>query len=331
MDSYPFVSIIIPTLNEEEYIEACLDSVLEQTYPIHRMEIFVLDGGSTDRTIELVKMYQQTNIRITQIHNPKRNQAAAFNLGFENSNGNYIIRLDAHSVYDKEYVRICIENHQENVFGNVGGRWIIQPGSDSEMGRAIAEMNQSPFVMGGADFRNSVSRKLTETVPFGCFPRSVIDDVGTMNENLHRGEDNEYNARIISAGYRILYDPKIIAYYVARGTMKEFLKQMYANGFSIGILLRNYSKSVSNRHLIPLLALLLLLAGLVLSIFFEVPRIALLSIIGFYFLLDMYFAFRRVRNYTSRVFLYLVSITPFVHLSYGIGTLEGIIRKRYQT
>lgn len=53
-------AVIIPTLNEEKFIARCLDSVICQSYPFEDMDVMVIDGGSKDRTIEIVREYQKS-------------------------------------------------------------------------------------------------------------------------------------------------------------------------------------------------------------------------------------------------------------------------------
>ena len=70
-DRKPFVSIIMPALNEEYYIEAAIRSVLPRAGPID-YELLVMDGGSTDRTEAIVATLRAENDRITFLHNPRR-------------------------------------------------------------------------------------------------------------------------------------------------------------------------------------------------------------------------------------------------------------------
>ena len=98
------VAVIIPTLNEEKFIARCLDSVIEQSCPFRDMDVMVVDGGSNDRTREIVEEYGRKYINIRFIHNPGRIQSIAFNIGVENSDAPYIVRLDAHALYNKDYI-----------------------------------------------------------------------------------------------------------------------------------------------------------------------------------------------------------------------------------
>lgn len=90
MPEYPKISIAIPTYNEEENIERCLSSVFDQDYPEELLEVFVLDGGSTDRTVELAKQYP-----IIYVFNEKRDAESAKVLGFSRATGDLFFYLDA--------------------------------------------------------------------------------------------------------------------------------------------------------------------------------------------------------------------------------------------
>jgi succinoglycan biosynthesis protein ExoA len=329
MDTQPFVSVIIPAFNEERHMNRCLESVYEQSYPQEAMEILVVNGQSTDSTEDIVELHQQEHPNLDLLRNPRRNQAAAFNIGFHRSRGEIIIRMDAHTFYDRNYIQMCVEYLVREEYGNVGGRCLIIPGSKTPMGRAIALMNTSLFVIGGAAFRVGTVKKLVDTVPFGAFPREVIHHVGGMNETLIRGEDNEFNARIRAAGFKILFDPEIVSYYVARSTLSGFLWQMYRNGDSIGILLRQSATSVGIRHLVPLAFLLFLLGGTVLAILFPWFRWVFFPVLGLYFAIDLAFAVHAARDGQTRTIpLIFISTLP-VHLVYGVGTLAGLFKGRY--
>src|SRR5579863_184080 len=75
----PFVSVVLPILNEERHIRACLESVLAQDYPGDRFEVIVADGGSTDGTRDIVSAVAARDPRVRLIDNPGRLQAAGLN------------------------------------------------------------------------------------------------------------------------------------------------------------------------------------------------------------------------------------------------------------
>jgi glycosyltransferase involved in cell wall biosynthesis len=104
----PFVSIIIPTKNEEKYISRLLDTLIKQNYPKEKFEVLIFDGLSEDKTISIVNNYKnKLNIRI--FTNKKIKQVFAWNDGIKNAKGEFIIILGAHSIVKKDFITKNVE------------------------------------------------------------------------------------------------------------------------------------------------------------------------------------------------------------------------------
>ena len=325
------VAIIIPTLNEENFIAKCLDSVIDQSYPIGQMDVMVVDGGSTDRTRNIVAGYSEKYPNIRLLHNPGKIQSIAFNIGVRNSDAPFIVRLDAHALYDKDYISICHELLKKNPrYGNVGGVWNILP-QHSRIGSEVnAIINQLKFGIGGASFRVGAEAGPVDTVPFGAFPRKVIEEIGGMREDLPRGEDNEYNSRIRKAGYLIYLDPRIKCSYYARPDLRSSCRQMYNNGFSIGNLFHIDRRSVGIRHTIPLLFVLSLTLSIIGVIINPELWIIPAGIIALYLMAAIIATIDACTKFGWRFFFILPVYFFSIHTSYGVGTLIGLF-KRYKT
>lgn len=321
------IAVIIPTLNEEVFISQCLDSIIKQTYPFQQMDIMVIDGGSCDKTKEIVAYYHRKYKNIRLISNPKKIQSAAFNLGVKHSNAPYIVRLDAHAEYNSIYIETCIELLKSipNI-GNVGGVWDIRPQNRTLQAEANAILNKEKFGIGGASYRVGSSARFVDTVPFGAYPRVVIQDIGNMREDLARGEDNEYNSRIKGKGYKIFLDPRIRANYYARSSVKNSIKQMFSNGISIGKLLHIAPRSVSLRHLIPMIFVSSLILFSILSfirpIFYTILCLILTTYIISDFIATMFSCIKNGFKY----FIILFLLFPCIHIAYGCGTIIGLIK-----
>ena len=323
------VAIIIPTLNEEHFITRCLESVLGQTYPPEKMDIMVVDGNSTDNTCAIVRELGKSHTNIRLFDNPKRYQSIAFNIGVAASDAPYIIRLDAHATYHSQYVKHCVDllaNHPE--YGNVGGVWDIQPQNASLIARTNALLNQLKFGIGGAAFRVGATAQAVDTVPFGAFRRQVVEEVGGMREDLARGEDNEYNARIRKAGYTIWLDPAIRSTYYARATWSSSCKQMYSNGISIGNLAYIDRNAIGLRHLVPLAFVLALMLSLITACFTRYGWYAFGIIAGAYTLAAIVADIDACSKHGWEYAFILPAMFFSVHVSYGIGTLIGLVKKK---
>lgn len=323
------VAVIIPTLNEEKFIARCLDSVIEQSYPFRDMDVMVVDGGSNDRTREIVEEYGRKYINIRFIHNPGRIQSIAFNIGVENSDAPYIARLDAHALYKPYYIEGCIKGLEgDSKRGNVGGQWDIQPQNDSLWAITNAILNYSKFGIGGASYRIGAKAGDVDTVPFGSFPRTMIEKIGGMRDDLPRGEDNEFNSRIKRAGYSIYFDPAIECIYYARPTLKASCRQMYANGESIGHLFYVDRDSIGLRHMIPLIFVVGIIGGTILSLVFFPFVYLLLAGLCLYFLCDFVASLLATKKHGWKFLLPLFVMFFCVHFSYGWGTIVGLFTGR---
>lgn len=330
------VAIIIPTLNEEKFISHCLDSVIAQSYPFEQMDVMVIDGGSSDRTKEIVVEYQQKYPNVRFINNPGRIQSVAFNIGVKSSTAPYIIRLDAHATYNEDYVEKCLEIFSAKaevlgcapeLVGNVGGVWNIRPQHSTIIAETSAILNQVKFGIGGAAFRVGAKAGFVDTVPFGCFPRKVIEEIGGMREDLARGEDNEYNSRIHKAGYKVYLNPEVVCTYFSRDTIRANMKQMYANGVSIGKLLYIDRASVGIRHLVPFAFVISLIGSFVGGLFYQPLLLLFALIMVLYAIAATAATVSACRKFGWKYCLSLPLMFFLVHISYGWGTIVGIMKR----
>ncbi len=171
------ISIIIPTLNEEAWIEKCLKSVLGFKLPNHQnFEIIVVDGNSQDKTVEIVKTIASENDLISIINNPKVIQSVALNLGFKRAKGEWILRLDAHSIYPANYLILCYETIIQTKAQNAGGLVIAKLGADNYQAHMVQALTTHKFGVGGASFRTSMTAGEADTVPYGFFIKIFLKE-----------------------------------------------------------------------------------------------------------------------------------------------------------
>ena len=97
------ISIIIPARNEEKYIENVLINILNNDYPTELMEVLIIDGMSDDSTLSIIEKYSREHKFIKSIQNVNKTVPYALNIGIKKAQGDYIIRIDAHSSYPKNY------------------------------------------------------------------------------------------------------------------------------------------------------------------------------------------------------------------------------------
>jgi succinoglycan biosynthesis protein ExoA len=220
------ISIIIPCRNEERYIAECLDSVLSFDLPAQvEIEVFVMDGMSTDGTVEIVRTAAVGDPRVKVRSNPGRVQSSALNLALQESRGEWIMRLDAHSSYPREYLRLCLETAKRTGADNVGGVVVTLPGDDSYQARVVQALTTHRFGVGGAGFRLGGGEGRADTVPFGFFKRSLFERIGFFDERLVRAQDYEFNRRIIASGGTVWRNPDIRVWYHNQPTLRGFFRK----------------------------------------------------------------------------------------------------------
>ena len=260
MKEMPMVSAIVPCRNEQKFISACLGSIIANDYPKEKLEILIVDGMSTDKTREIAGNYGKRYSILKLLDNPKIITPAAMNIGIKNSKGEIIIKMDAHSIYEKDYILKCVEHLTESGADNVGGVLKPIPSEKTLFAKAIAFSLSHIFGAGGSFFRTGAKEpKEVDTVAFGCYWKKTFDKIGLFDEKMAKIEDLELNRRIKKAGGKIMLFPDIRAsYYPSSYDLKSFLKHNFTDGFWITYPLKFGFISGSWRHYIPLIFILIL-------------------------------------------------------------------------
>ncbi len=323
------VSVVMPVYNEERYIEKCIKSLFKQDYPIDKMEWIFVDGGSTDRTVEILNGYMSEHPELIKIYdNPKKIVPYAMNIGISASKGEYIVRLDAHSDYADDYISKCVYYLDNTDAENVGG--VAETKSEGFVGNAIAKMVSSKFGVGNSQFRTRGESGYVDTVPFGAFRREVFKKYGGYDERLVRNQDNEMNYRIRKNGGKIYMADDIKLSYYCRDSIGGISQMARKNGMWNVITMKMCPGSMGLRHFVPLLFVLSVLGLTVLSLLLPVFWIMLASEIGLYTLLNVYFSIKAGKSIKER--LLLLILFPIFHISYGTGSICGIFmlfKKKY--
>ena len=332
MSNYSLVSAIVLCRNEEKFIGKCLDSIIANDYPKEKLEVLVVDGMSEDRTREIVEKYRKEHLFIRLINNSKKLTPFAFNEGIRNSNGELVMIMSAHATYGKDYIKKCVSASHKYNAENVVGIWKILPRGDGFIDKAIVLALSSSFGVGNAKYRTDSDKKkeaeYVDTGAYGCYKKSVFENVGLFNENLSRGQDMEFNLRLKMAGGKTILVPDAVVYYSARTDFKSFYKHNFRNGVW-AIIPFKYSTMlpVSFRHLVPLAFVSSLIISGILSLFLPIFIWPFLFIICSYFLCNIYFSIKiAVKKKDIRYFFMMPIIYSSLHTTYGLGSLWGLLK-----
>jgi glycosyltransferase involved in cell wall biosynthesis len=326
----PTVSVIVPCYNEQDTIRMLLEALRDQTFPSRKMEVIIADGLSSDGTIEEIVKFQDNHpdLPIRVVENRKRIIPSGLNLAIGAAEGEFIVRLDAHSVPKADYVERCVEALRAEKGNNVGGVWEIQPGGEDWIAKTIALAAAHPLGVGDARYRLGGQAQPVDTVPFGAYRRSLIERIGAYDETLLTNEDYEFNVRIRQAGGTVWFDPKIRSSYFARPTLAALAKQYWRYGYWKGRMLRRYPETLRWRQLLPPLFVLSLLLLAVGGIFFEQARYILIVMTSIYLLTLIVSGLQAsIQRHSLSYLAGLPLAIATMHLAWGSALLWSLIRR----
>ena len=318
------VSVIIPCRNEEKYIGKCLDNIIMGTFPTERLEILVVDGISNDGTRERVLSYAERYPFVRLIDNPMKITPAAMNAGIKSAGGDIIIRADAHAAYPSDYVSKLVSWMQRTGADNVGGVLVTRPGGEGRMAAAIAVAVSHPFGVGNSYFRIGTAKpRWVDTVPFGCWRKSVFAKIGLFDEDMVRNQDDELNFRLLRAGGRLLLVPDIVVKYFVRGRLSQ-LWQMYAQyGFFKPLVARKVGSVVTVRQLVPAGLVCVLALSALAAPFSRYALDLLLGTAGIYAVTNLACSLWAAQE-DLMLAAYIPAAFVTIHAAYGSGFLRGL-------
>ncbi len=320
---HPFVSIVLPCLNEEASLARCIDSLLANDYPSGRWELLIVDGGSSDGTREIAERYAHSYPHVRMLDNPKRTFAAGINIGLRHARGEFIGCFGAHATYVSDHLSVAVELLRTTEAASVGGPARHLPRDPSSVvQRTLTAIVSHPFGAGNARFRTGVLRQQwADTVFVGIYRRRVFGELGGFDESLGRGSDMEFNKRMRHHGGRILMDPRLLAIYYPETGGRSFAVKTFRTGYWVFRGLRYGRRVFLWRHVAPSALVLVLTASLP-SIFFSPWAVVPPALYGSGVVVASLDIARRLRS-PSAAFVSLVGF-PVRHLAYGLGALWAL-------
>ncbi len=309
------ITVLCPTYNEADYIESVLRFFVKSS-PSEK-QLFIIDGGSTDDTKRIVNDWTKKYSNIFLLNNPNKYVPFALNIGIKNSNGDPIIRLDAHTEFADDYFEQVIKTFDETGADIVGGPMNAVGKTDFQI--AVAKATSTIFGVGDSKIHKGKYKGESDHVYLGAWQRKLFDEIGYFDERLLRNQDDEFHYRARSLGKRIYLNPDIKSYYYPRSSLSKLIKQYFQYGLFKPIVLRKIKSEIKLRHLVPFIFVIYLLS---LPIALKFPLWLLPLIL--YFLVISWNVLRSNLNVKSK--LYLLIIYPLIHISYGVGFIFGIAK-----
>ncbi len=262
-EATPEVALLIATYNEAERIAACLDSLVVQDYP-GPMRVVVADGGSTDGTVVEAQRFRD-RLDLTVVANPERRQGPGLNRAAGVVSSEYLIRIDAHTVYAPDYVSQSMATLRASGAGAVGGA--LAPVGTTRFGRAVAAAMRSPLATGPAKFHRPDMAGEVDTVYLGAFRRADFMALGGYRAfPSGAGEDADFYHRMRRRGWRVHLDPEIRSAYEPRASPGGLLRQHFRYGQAKAEMLWANGAFPSWRPAAPALLLVGVVVGAVVAV-----------------------------------------------------------------
>lgn len=317
------VSVVIPCRNEKKHIRACVEAIFANTLAQRgEVEVLLVDGMSDDGTRDEIQKLTREFPQLRLVDNPAQVTPVAFNLGIRESRGEYVQIIGARQIVSPDYLEGAVACFVKNPdIWCVGGR--VENTYENNESQIIANAMNTPFGVGGGNFRIVRQSAFVDTVGTPMYPRRVFEKVGLFDEELIRNQDDEFNYRVTRAGGKIYLNADIVIRYLVRADHKKLYKQYYQYGYWKVFVNRKHGAVTTLRQLFPSALLLFLAGGALLSIFSVYILIPYLAVVLLYLLLALYFAIKaseKPAHIPATVKTFLV-----LHFGYGAGYLKGIL------
>jgi glycosyltransferase involved in cell wall biosynthesis len=319
------VSVIVPCRNEIDYIGKFLESLNKQDYPSDLVELILVDGISDDNTREYLDSFVCKGTLV--LDNPMQHVSEALNLAIKKASGDIIIRMDVHCVFPDDYISTLVGYLSNNPkVGNVGVPCRTLASGSGLISASIALVLSTSIGVGGSAFRvdSPDEPKSVDTVPFGCWRRSIFALIGHFDTDLVRNQDDEFNQRVLKSGFEIHLLPGPKATYFGRSTLASHMKMFYQYGLFKPLVNKKTGKLTTLRQLAPVALVAFSLGNILLT--FVLPEISIICgviSVAAYLIVAPFF----LSSYDGqkiKIYIPFVCCLILTHLSYGLGYLKGL-------
>jgi hypothetical protein len=244
----PLVSVLTPVLDEERCLGDSIAHMQAQT--IADAEFLIIDGGSSDRTLEIASAAACADARIRLLTNPSRRTPNGLNIGLREARGTYVARMDAHTHYPATYLADGVARLQA---GDV--HWASGPalpiGTDAGSRRTALALS-TRLGVGGASFRLLHPGEVEVDSGFtGVWEKSFLELLGGWDEAWPVNQDGEMAARVRELGCRIVCLPSMAAQYVPRSSIRELAAQYWGYGVYKAKTCKRHPASMRRSHVLP--------------------------------------------------------------------------------
>jgi len=327
-DDQPAVdcSVLIPVLNEESHIRRTAAAMLRQRFP-GTLEFIFADGGSTDRTRQILEEMRREDPRIRIVDNPLRNVASGLNASLAGARGQWVARMDAHADFPRDYLALGVERLRRG-----DTRWVSGPAvprGTNAVSRAVALALRTRLGRGGSRkwaieaAGPGAEVELDSGVFAGIWEREVLLSYGGWDEHWPRNSDSELAGRFLGNGERLVCLPAMAAGYVPRGSIAGLFRQYLDYGDFRAKTARRHPHTLRRSHLLPPAVVIAIAASLIAP---RRPRATARAGIAGYAALLVAAAARTYAETGEREAALIPLALAAMHLGHGAGFLRGAVR-----
>lgn len=315
------VSVLVPVLNEEQHLRIAIASMEAQQLE-GSAEFLFIDGGSQDRTREIVLSQVARDRRFRLLDNPHRTTPYALNIGLREAKGDYVARMDSHSQFPDTYLSIGMERLRAGGSEHVSGPQVAA-GSGRWSSRVALALNVW-LGRGGAQFRrDDVGEIEVDTGFCGVWRRETLLREGGWDEEWTIDQDFELASRIRARGGTLVCVPAMRARYVPRDSLGALWRQYWRYGQFRVKTARRHPESLRRSHL---LAPAVVLSAACAAASPRVVRRCARGGIAAYLLALLAVSARAARAAPVRDAAALPLVFVTMHVAWGCGFIAGIRR-----
>lgn len=309
------ISVICPVFNEESNIKRLIDFFISSK-PLEK-ELYLVDGGSTDQTVPIIKHAIASHNNIYLLYNEYKYVSFALNKAINKSEGDVIIRLDAHTEYASDYFEKILSTFELTDADVVGGP--MNAVGKTNFQKAVAYVTSCKFGIGNSKIHVLNYNGESDHVYLGAWKRKIFEEIGYFDERLNRNQDDEFHYRAKSLGKKIYLNSEIKSYYYPRNSWWKLIVQYFQYGLFKPIVSQKIRSEIKLRHIVPSIFTVYLF---LLSFFLYYPFTYFPLIV--YSLMALFYSLKNLLPFQIKI----ISLTlfPTIHLSYGLGYIVGLIR-----
>jgi glycosyltransferase involved in cell wall biosynthesis len=207
-------------------------------YPKDRYEIIVLDGFSTDGTLDIVKNYPVT------VHKGNWNVPTFYNHVLKELKGELIAFGDGDAIVDKDWLKVLVPHFMDGQVAGAGGL-CLTANPEQIVPRVIGYELKARYER----MPKNISRIATMNV---LYRKSSLIEIGGFDERFDTGYDTDIGHRICKAAYLIHFDPKAIVYHYNRPNLKSYFRQQYIYGWNMARMYLQHMNIAAGDEITPL-------------------------------------------------------------------------------